>query len=143
MGLCNFHSTKEKEENTEEDKEIEVCVFHDVYNDCKLINKKKKKKEQNFQLLTPNLPKKNKKNQKNQGVWRILLEPDACTLPTWGRGLVADNWLWDQEVPGSSPGCVRSTLSPWDKLFTCISSPHSCVKRAPDYQKYPRVTCHL
>ena len=34
-----------------------------------------------------------------------------------------------QEIPGSSPGCVRLTLSPWERLFTYISPPHSCVKR--------------
>ena len=52
----------------------------------------------------------------------------------WRRGLVGDTWLWDQEVPGSSPGCARSTLSPWERLFTCIPSPHSCVKRVPHYR---------
>ena len=38
----------------------------------------------------------------------------------WRRGLVVDTWLRDQKVPGSSPGCARSTLSPWKRLFTCI-----------------------
>ena len=33
-------------------------------------------------------------------------------------GLVVDPWLWDQEVLGSSPGYARSTLSPWERLFT-------------------------
>ena len=23
----------------------------------------------------------------------------------WRRGQVVDTWLWDQEVPGLSPGC--------------------------------------
>ena len=55
----------------------------------------------------------------------------------WRRGLVVDTWLWDQEVPGSSPGCARSTLSPWERLFTCIGSPHSCVKRVRNYMQYP------
>ena len=50
----------------------------------------------------------------------------------WRWGLVVDTWLQDQEVSGSSPGCARSTLSPWQRLFTCIYSPHSCVKRVPD-----------
>ena len=57
--------------------------------------------------------------------------------------LVVDTWLRDQEVPGSSPGCVRSTLSPWERFFTCISSPHSCKKRVPDYRQCARVTRHL
>ena len=30
----------------------------------------------------------------------------------WRCGLVMDTWLQDQEVPGSSPGCARSMLSP-------------------------------
>ena len=30
MGLCDFNSTKEKEENKKEDKEIEVYLFHIV-----------------------------------------------------------------------------------------------------------------
>ena len=42
----------------------------------------------------------------------------------WRRGLVVDPWLWEKEVWGSSPGCARSMLSPWERLFTCISSPH-------------------
>ena len=46
----------------------------------------------------------------------------------WEPLLVVDTWLWHQEVPGSSPGCARSTLSPWERPFTCIFSPHSCVK---------------
>ena len=37
------------------------------------------------------------------------------------HGLVVDNWLLDQEVPGSSPGCTWSMLSPWERLFTYIS----------------------
>ena len=36
---------------------------------------------------------------------------------------MVDTWLWDQGVPGSSPGCVRSTGKSWERLFTCISSP--------------------
>ena len=54
----------------------------------------------------------------------------------WRCGLVVDTWPRDQEVPGSSPGCASSTLSPWERLFTCISSPQSCVKRVPDYRLY-------
>ena len=54
----------------------------------------------------------------------------------WRCGLVVDTRPRDQEVPGSSPGCARWTLSPWERLFTCISSPHSCVKRVPDYRQY-------
>ena len=61
----------------------------------------------------------------------------------WPCGLAVDIWLRDQEVLGSSPGCARSTLSPWKRLLTCISSPHSCVKRVPDYRQYSRVTRHL
>ena len=38
----------------------------------------------------------------------------------WRCGLVVDTWLRDHEVPGSSPGYARSTLSPWERLFTCI-----------------------
>ena len=57
---------------------------------------------------------------------------------TWRCGLVVDTWLRDQKVPDSSPGCARSTL-----LFTCISSPHSHVKRVPDFRQYARVTRHL
>ena len=34
-------------------------------------------------------------------------------------GVVVETWLRDHEVPGSSPGCARSTLSPWERLFTC------------------------
>ena len=58
-------------------------------------------------------------------------------------GLVVDTWLPDQKVPGLSPGYARSTLCPWERLFTCISSPHSCVKHVPDYRQYARVTSHL
>ena len=61
----------------------------------------------------------------------------------WHRGLVVGTWLWDQEVVGSSPGCARLTLRPWERYFTCFSSPHSCVKRVLDYRQYPRVTHHL
>ena len=61
----------------------------------------------------------------------------------WRCSLVVDTWLPDQEVPGSSPGCARSTLSLWERLFTCISSPHSCVKQVPDYRQYSRVARHL
>ena len=57
--------------------------------------------------------------------------------------IVVDTWLWDQGVQGSSPGCARSTLSPWERLFTCISSPHSCVKKVPGYRQYSRVKRHL
>ena len=53
----------------------------------------------------------------------------------WRCGLVVETWLRDEEVPGSSPGCARSILSPWERLFTCISSPHSCVKRVPCYRQ--------
>ena len=58
-------------------------------------------------------------------------------------GIVVDTWLRDQKVPGSSPGCARSTLSPWERLFTCISSSHLCVKRVPDYRQYRKVTRYL
>ena len=61
----------------------------------------------------------------------------------WRLGLVVGTWLQDQEVLGSSPGCTRSTLSPWERLLTFISSPHSCVKRVPDYRQYSKVTRHL
>ena len=44
---------------------------------------------------------------------------------------------------GSSPGCSRSTLSHWERLYTCIYSPHLCVKQVPDYRQRTRVTCHL
>ena len=54
----------------------------------------------------------------------------------WRCGLVVDTWLRDQKVPGSSLGYARPMLSPWERLFTCISSPHSCVKRVPDYRQY-------
>ena len=30
----------------------------------------------------------------------------------WPCGLVVNTWLWDQDVPGLSPGRPRSTLSP-------------------------------
>ena len=52
----------------------------------------------------------------------------------WRQGLVVDTWLWDQEVPGSSPGCARST---------CISSPHLRVKWVTDYRQYARVKASL
>ena len=41
-------------------------------------------------------------------------------LKVWRCGLVVDTWLRDQKVPGSSPGYARPTLSPWERLFTCI-----------------------
>ena len=47
---------------------------------------------------------------------------------------MVDTWLWDQEVPGSSHSCARSMLSPWERFFTRISSPHSCVKH-----EYPTI----
>ena len=59
------------------------------------------------------------------------------------RGLVVDIWIRDQEVLSSSRGCARLTLSPWERLFTCLSSPHTCVKRVFDYRQYARVTRHL
>ena len=59
-------------------------------------------------------------------------------LYMWRRGQVVDTWL--PEVSGSSPGCAMSTLSPWERLFTCISSPLSRVKRVPGYRQYARVT---
>ena len=31
----------------------------------------------------------------------------------------------------------------WERLFTCISSPHSSIKRIPDYRQSARVTHHL
>ena len=61
------------------------------------------------------------------------------TSVAWRCGLVVDSWLQAQEVPG----CARSKLSPWERLFTGMSSPHSCVKRVPDYRQYARVTRHL
>ena len=61
----------------------------------------------------------------------------------WHWGLVVDTWLRDQKVPGLNPGYARSTLSLWKKLFTCISSPHSCVKQVHDYRQYARVTAPL
>ena len=70
---------------------------------------------------------------------RFLKVVFACRLLRCG--LVVDTWPPDQEVPGSSPGCARSTYSSWENLFTCVSSPHSCVKRVPDYWQY--VTGHL
>ena len=65
------------------------------------------------------------------------------TMAKGGCGLVVDTWLQDRKVPGSSPGCARSTLSPLERLFTCISSHHSCAKRVPNCRQYDRVTCHL
>ena len=44
----------------------------------------------------------------------------------WRCGLVVESWFQNETVLGSSPGCDRSTLSPWERFFTCISSPHSC-----------------
>ena len=38
---------------------------------------------------------------------------------------------------------ARSTWSTWERLFTCISPHHPCVKRVTDYRHYPRVTRHL
>ena len=61
----------------------------------------------------------------------------------WRRGLVVDTWPMDPEIWGSSPGCARSTLSLWERLFICITSPHSCVKRVPDYRQCARVDRHL
>ena len=61
----------------------------------------------------------------------------------WRHSLVVDTWLSDQDVPGLSPGCARSGFSPWERLCTCISSPHSCLKRVPDYRQYARVMRHL
>ena len=61
----------------------------------------------------------------------------------WRLGLVVDNWLWGHEIPRLSPGCARSTLSPWKRIFTDISSHNVCVKRVPNCKKYARVTCHL
>ena len=62
----------------------------------------------------------------------------------WRRGLVIDTWLWDQEVPGSSTGCATLKLSSWERLFTCLSSPHSCVKRVPGYNSMlgRRIICN-
>ena len=66
--------------------------------------------------------------------------PSLCVaLWSGGRRLA----LGGQEVPGSSPGYARSKLSPWKRLFTCIFSPYSCVKRVLDYMQYSRVTRHL
>ena len=61
----------------------------------------------------------------------------------WRCGIVVNTWLQDQEVPGSSPGCAMSTLSPWKRLSSCISSLHSCVKQVPDYRQYVRETRYL
>ena len=61
----------------------------------------------------------------------------------WRLGLVVDNWLWGHEIPRLSPGCARSTLSPWKRIFTDISSYEVYVKRVPNCKKYARVTCHL
>ena len=33
---------------------------------------------------------------------------------------MVDTWLGDHEVPCSSRGSARSTLSPWERLFVCI-----------------------
>ena len=61
----------------------------------------------------------------------------------WHCSLVVDTWLWYQKVPGLSLCYARSTFSPRKRLFTCVSSPHSCVRRVPNYRQYTRVTCHL
>ena len=45
--------------------------------------------------------------------------------------IAAYTWPRDQEVSGSSPGCARSTLSLWERLFTC--------KRLPDWRQCSRV----
>ena len=49
---------------------------------------------------------------------------------TWRCCLVIDSWLWDQGVPDSSPGCARSTLSPWERLFT-LSPPTHMLNEYP------------
>ena len=41
----------------------------------------------------------------------------------WHGGHVVDTWLRDQEVPGTSPDCVESTLSPRGRLLKCVSHP--------------------
>ena len=61
----------------------------------------------------------------------------------WHCGLVVDTWLRDRKILGSSPGCARLTLSPWERLFPCNSSPHLCVKRVHDCRQYGSVTRHL
>ena len=46
------------------------------------------------------------------------LERLLNALLKWRCGLVVDTWIRNQKVPGSSPGYARSTLSPWERLFT-------------------------
>ena len=58
------------------------------------------------------------------------------SILVWLYGLVVEIWLWDQKLPSSSPGFTRSTLSPWERLFTCISLPTLGVKWVPSYRHW-------
>ena len=44
-------------------------------------------------------------------------------ISLWRCGLVVDTWPRDHEVPGSSPGCARSTLSPWEGSLHAFPHP--------------------
>ena len=54
----------------------------------------------------------------------------------WRRGLVVDTRLRDQKIPSLSPCFNRSTFSLWERLFTCISSPHSGEEWVPGNRQW-------
>ena len=62
------------------------------------------------------------------GGLRILLDPAASSV-FWCCGLVVDTLLWNQKLLSLSPGFTRSTLSPWERFFTC---PH-CTQMQKRY----------
>ena len=50
---------------------------------------------------------------------------DSLVYNSWHRGLLVDTRHLDQGILGSNPASL--TLSPWRRLITCISSPHSSL----------------
>ena len=61
----------------------------------------------------------------------------ACRVALWSSG---GHLASGSEGPGFES---KSTLSPRERLFTCISSPHSCAKRVSDCRQYGSMTRHL
>ena len=92
-------------------------------------------------LRSTDIARRQRMNLSEQKHFHILCKIYICGNLVWRRSLVIDTRLRDQKVPGSDPGCARLTSSPWERLFTGISSPHPRVKQIPEhYRQHARVT---
>ena len=70
--------------------------------------------------------------------WGQIARPVNVALWSSGKHLASGSG-----GPGFESWLCQVNVESLERLFTCIFSPHSCVKRVPDYRQYPRVKRHL